>query len=343
MAVTRAMLHDALPRLRGRRILVVGDMLLDEYIYGTVQRVSREAPIPVLERRRAAAQPGGGAFPALAVRAMGGESRMVGVVGADETGRALRGYLGAAGVDTTDVIDDPERVTTCKTRFVAEGFFRFPQQVFRVDTGTRGALDTATEARMIAAIRHADDREAILVSEYSYGAVTPAVARVVAETGIARGIVTAVDAQGSLDPYRGYSLVRDNRADAAAYLGEPLDTVPRVLAALPRMRDRLGARNVVVSLGDAGLAYLGDGGDARHVRADRVDVYDVTGAGDTLIVVMTLALAAGLSLEIAAHLGNLAAGVAVRKLGNAVVDAGELARAIDEADDAIFAPAGEGV
>ncbi len=341
MAVTRAMLHESVPRLRGRRVLVVGDMLLDEYVYGTVQRVSREAPIPVLERRRAAAQPGGGAFPALAVRAMGGESRMVGVVGADATGDALLGHLRDAGVHTDDVVTSPERVTTCKTRYVAEGFFRFPQQVFRVDTGTRGALDDATEGRVLDAIRRAEGIDAILVSEYSYGAVTPAVAATVAEIGAARGILTAVDAQGSLDPYRGYTLVRDNRADASAYLGEPLDTVPRVLASLPRMRDRLAARNIVVSLGDAGLAYLGEGDAAKHIPADRVDVYDVTGAGDTLIVVMTLALAAGLSLEIAAHLGNLAAGVAVRKLGNAVVDAAELARTIDEADDAIFA-AGEG-
>jgi rfaE bifunctional protein kinase chain/domain len=337
MAVTRAILLDALPRLKGRRILVVGDMLLDEYVFGTVHRVSREAPIPVLERSRATAQPGGGAFPALAVRAMGGQSRMVGVVGTDATGTELLKHLKEAGVMTDDVVTSPARVTTCKTRYVAEGFFRFPQQVFRVDTGTRGPLDAATEQRVLDALQRVEDVDAILVSEYSYGAVTPAVAAAVAEIGAVRGIVTAVDAQGSLDPYRGYTLVRDNRADASAYLGEPLDTVERVRAALPRMRGRLAARNVVVSLGDAGLAYLGDDGTVQHIPADRVDVYDVTGAGDTLIVVMTLALAAGLSLEIAAHLGNLAAGVAVRKLGNAVVEVAELARAIGEADDALFA------
>jgi rfaE bifunctional protein kinase chain/domain len=336
MAVTRAILRDAVPRLRGQRVLVVGDMLLDEYIYGTVHRVSREAPVPVLERGRDAAQPGGGAFPALAVCAMGGEAKIVGVVGADASGDALIGHLRAAGVRTDGVITSPDRVTPRKTRFVAEGFFRFPQQIFRVDTGTRGRLDSATEAREIAAIRETADVDAILVSEYSYGAVTPAVAAAVAELGAARHIVTSVDAQGSLDPYRGFTLVRDNRADAAAYLHEPLDTVADVLAALPRMRDRLNTRNVVVSLGDAGVAYCADDGSARHIPADRVDIYDVTGAGDTLIVVMTLALAAGLSLEIAAHLGNLAAGVAVRKLGNAVVDAAELAHAIDEADDAVF-------
>lgn len=334
MAITRATLHAALPRLRGRRVLVVGDMLLDAYIYGTVQRVSREAPVPVLERGREVTQPGGGAFPALAVRAMGGEARMVGVVGRDATGEMLVRHLRAAGVATDGVVVSDARETTCKTRYVAEGFFRFPQQVFRVDTGTRGPVDTQTEDAMIAAVgAAAGDVDAILVSEYSYGAVTPGVA---AAVGAVAGVVTAVDAQGSLDPYRGYTLVRDNRADAAAYLREPLDTTARVLDALPRMRARLDARHIVVSLGDAGVTYLAAADTPKHIPADRVDVYDVTGAGDTLIVVMTLALAAGLSLDIAAHMGNLAAGVAVRKLGNAVVTADELARAIDDADDAVF-------
>ena len=338
MVVTRAALHDALPRLRGRRLLVVGDMLLDAYVHGTVARVSREAPVPVLERGRTVTQPGGGAFPALAARAMGGEARMVGVVGRDATGDTLLRHLHAAGVDTGGVVISEARETTCKTRYVAEGFFRFPQQVFRVDSGTRGAVDAATEGALVAAVGAAAGAvDAMLVSEYAYGAVTPGVA---AAVGAARGVVTAVDAQGSLDPYRGYTLVRDNRADAAAYLREPLETVAAVLDALPRMRARLDAANIVVSLGDAGLTYLAAGGTPTHIPADRVDVYDLTGAGDTLIVVMTLALAAGLPLAVAAQLGNLAAGVAVRKLGNTVVTAAEVARAIDEADGALFAGAG---
>ncbi len=155
--------------------------------------------------------------------------------------------------------------------------------------------------------------------------------------GATVGAVTAVDSQGSLDPYHGYTLVRDNRADAADYLREPLDSVPAVIAALPRLRARLDAANIVISLAGEGLAYLDTANVSGHIPAHRVDVYDVTGAGDTLIVVLTLALAAGLSLEVGAHLANLAAGVAVRKFGNAVVTAEELHRAILDADEAIFA------
>ncbi|MGI8856862.1 MAG: bifunctional heptose 7-phosphate kinase/heptose 1-phosphate adenyltransferase [Thermomicrobiales bacterium] len=336
MAVRRETLLDALPRLRGQRVVVVGDMLLDEYVYGTVARVSREAPVLVLEHEREIAQPGGGAFPALAVRAVGGEATMIGCIGQDATGETLLAALAAAGVDTAGVVVVADRVTTRKTRFLAEGFFRFPQQVARVDRGTRAMLAADVEARVIETITTVAGTDAYLVSDYRYGAITPAVASAVRAAGERQNAVTAVDSQGSLDPYAGFTLVRDNRADAEAYLREPLDSVRAVLSALPRMRARLQAQNIVVSLAADGVAYEDANGVQGHIPADRVDVYDVTGAGDTLIVVLTLALAAGLSLEIGAHLANLAAGVAVRKLGNAIVTAEELQQAILDADELLF-------
>lgn len=337
MGVRREALLDALPRLRGQRIVVVGDMLLDEYVYGSVARVSREAPVLVLEHERDAAQPGGGAFPALAVRAMGGEAAMIGCAGQDASGETLVAALAGAGVDTSGVVILPDRMTTRKTRFLAEGFFRFPQQVARVDRGTRAMLAPDAQAAIIGAIRAVGAANAYLVSDYRYGAITAAVASAVREAGEQHDAVTAVDSQGSLDPYRGFVLVRDNRADAEAYLGTALDSVPSVLGALPSMRARLHAKNIVVSLGADGVAYEDNLGAQGHIPADRVDVFDVTGAGDTLIVVLTLALAAGLSLETGAHLANLAAGVAVRKPGNAIVTADELHQAILDADVSIFA------
>ncbi len=343
MKVRRETLLDALPRLRGRRVVVVGDMLLDEYVFGTVARVSREAPVLVLEHERDVAQPGGGAFPALAVRAMGGESVMIGCVGADAAAATLVAALNDAGVDTSHVQHVPDRTTTRKTRFLAEGFFRFPQQVARVDRGTRAALEPTVEASVVAAIRAIPHADAFLVSDYRYGTITPPVAAAVRAAGGTHGAVMAVDSQGSLDPYQGFTLVRDNRADAADYLREPLDTVPAVIAALPRLRERLGAANIVISLAGEGLAYLDAANVSGHIPAHRVDVFDVTGAGDTLIVVLTLALAAGLSLEVAAHLANLAAGIAVRKLGNVVVTAEELQRAILEADETMFDPNARGM
>ncbi len=337
MAISRGLLLDALPRLVGRRVVVVGDMLLDAYVYGTGRRLSREAFLPVFETDRTETQPGGGAFPPLGVRAMGGEAAMVGVVGDDGTAADLLAHLAAAGVGTTGVVTARGWTTTCKTRYMAEGFFRFPQQVFRVDNRPRGPFAPVVAEQLAAAVRAIEAADAILVSDYGLGTETPAVVEAVREAAVRLGAITTVDSQGSLDPYGGFTLVRDNRADAARYLGQPLDTVGGILEALPRMRQRLAAAHVVVSLGDEGLAFIGPDGAVRHIPAQPVDVFDVTGAGDTLIVALTLALAAGLPLEVAAWLGNFAAGVAVRRLGNVTVSLDDLREAITEAEDELFA------
>lgn len=336
MTVSRARLLDALPCLAGRRVVVVGDMLLDAYVFGTGHRLSREAFVPVFEAARSEAQPGGGAFPPLGVRALGGEATMIGVVGSDATAGTLLAHLTAAAVNTASVVTAPGRVTTCKTRYMAEGFYRFPQQVFRVDQQPDGPFAAVVEDQLAAAVRAIPAADAILISDYRLGIVTPAVVAAVREAATQLGAITTVDAQGSLDPFVGFTLVRNNRAEAAAYLGEPLDRIPDVLAALPRMQERLAAVNIVVSLGDEGLAAIGADGVAQHIPAAPVDVFDVTGAGDTLIVTLTLALAAGLSLDVAARLGNFAAGVAVRRLGNVTVSLDELRDALIEADPELF-------
>lgn len=350
MGITRGLLLDALPCLVGRRVVVVGDMLLDAYIYGTGHRLSREAFLPVFEIDRTETQPGGGAFVPLGVRAMGGEAAMVGVVGDDAPAADLLAHLAAADVGTAGVVTARGWTTTCKTRYMAEGFFRFPQQVFRVDNRPREPFAPVVAEQLAAAVRAIGAADAILVSDYGLGTETPAVVAAVRETALRLGAITTVDSQRGLDPYGGFTLVRNNRAEAAAYLGQPLTSTDEVLAALPRIRQRLAAAHVVVSLGDEGVAFVGPDGEAQHLPAQPVDVFDVTGAGDTLIVTLTLALAAGLSLEIAAWLGNLAAGVAVRRLGNVTVGLEDLCEAIEEADDALFgeplppvpSPTGEG-
>ena len=336
MRVSRDNLLAALPCLAGRRVVVVGDMLLDAYVFGTGHRLSREAFVPVFEARRSETQPGGGAFPPLGVRALSGAAAMIGVVGDDATATTLLVHLAADGVDTAGVVTARGCITTCKTRYMAEGFYRFPQQVFRVDQQPNGPFAAAVGEQVAAAVRAIPAADAILVSDYRLGIVTPAVIAAVREAATRLGAITTVDAQGSLDPFVGFTLIRNNRAEAATYLGESLDSIADVLAALPRMRERLAAVNIVISLGDEGLAFIGADGVAQHIPAAPVDVFDVTGAGDTLIVTLTLALAAGLPLAVAARLGNFAAGVAVRRLGNVTVSLDELREAITEADPELF-------
>ncbi len=338
MNVSRQDLRDALPRLRGQRVAVVGDLLLDEYIYGSGSRLSREAFLPVFEPVRTVTQPGGGAFPPLAIRVMGSDASLIGCAGDDATAAVLRGHLRDAGVNIAGVVAAPGRTTTRKTRYMAEGFFRFPQQVFRVDHLPRDPFPAAQDRQMAEAVRAVRDVDAFLVSDYGQGTASTAVVEAVRETARRLGIPATVDSQRSLDPYHRFALVRNNRAEAVAYLGVPLPTVRDVLDALPRLQTRLDAANVVVSLGADGLAYKGESDAPQYIPAGQVDVFDVTGAGDTLIVVLTLALAAGLSLDVAARLGNLAAGVAVRRLGNVAVGYDDLHAAIEEADDALFVP-----
>lgn len=336
-AVRRRELLDALPELRGRRIAVVGDLLLDEYIYGTARRLSREAMLPVFEPTRSETQPGGGAFSPLAVRALGSEAVMIGCVGDDPVAATLLGHLTRAGIDTSGVVTARKRVTACKTRYMAEGFFRFPQQVFRVDHLPREPLSPFVREQIAASVRAVGDVDAILVSDYRQGAVDGPVVDAVREAATRTGALTTVDSQRSLDPYHGFTLVRNNRAEAERHLGRALPTVADVLGVLPQMRDQLGATNVCVSLGEDGLAVLGADGRSMHIPQEPVDVFDVTGAGDTLIVAMTLGLAAGLPLEMAARLGNFAAGVAVRRLGNVTVSLADVEEAIREADDEYLA------
>lgn len=336
MAITRDALLCALPRLVGRRVVVVGDMLLDAYVYGTGHRLSREAFVPVFEAGRTETQPGGGAFPPLGVRALGGEAAMIGAVGDDATATDLLGQLAAAGVDTAGVVTAREWTTTCKTRYMAEGFYRFPQQVFRVDHRPREPFAAVVGEQLAASVRAITAADAVLVSDYRLGIVTPTVVEAVRETADRLGAITTVDAQGSLDPFSGFTLVRNNRAEAAAYLGQSLGSVADVLRVLPQLRQRLAAANIIVSLGEEGLAYIGGNASPQHIPGEPVDVFDVTGAGDTLIVTLTLALAAGLPLAVAARLGNFAAGVAVRRLGNITVSLDDLREAITEADPELF-------
>ncbi len=307
--------------LTPRRILIVGDLVLDEYLIGRVSRLSREAPVPVLEQTRAEYMPGGAANPAANVQSLGSQAIMAGVLGADDAGRRLRELLAQRGVDLAGVITDPDRPTTQKTRIVAEGAYVFAHHLARVDRLSREPVSGDRE-------RHLCDRiatltpgvDAVLVSDYRLGVVTPAVVATVREEARRHGVLTTVDTQGNLAAFRGFDLVRCNAQEAAGYLGRALHTDGDFEEALRELVAGLDARMALISRGAAGLSFITPEGEVRHLPAsNRTQVFDVTGAGDTLIAVVTLALAAGLDLPTAAALGNRAAGIAVTRLGNVAV------------------------
>jgi D-glycero-beta-D-manno-heptose-7-phosphate kinase len=318
-------------RFAGRRIAVIGDAVLDEYLIGRATRLSREAPVPVLELVERSWRPGAAANPAANIAALGGQAALIGVVGADGPGRRLRDELARAGVDGAGLVEAADRITAIKTRILATHASAHPQQVARIDDLPPGPLSPTVERALVAQIQATvPASEAVLVSNYRGGVVTPAVISAVVEAARPRGIPTCVDTQGDLLSFRGFTLIKSNQPDAEAALGERLQHDDDFQRAGARLLAELGASSVVITRGAEGMSVIGEGGRHAHLLpTNRTEVWDVTGAGDTVIAVLALGLASGLDLEVAAALANTAAGLVVRRIGVATVSPDELLAAFD--------------
>jgi rfaE bifunctional protein kinase chain/domain len=326
----RQQLLQLIPRLASHKVLVIGDLFLDEYVIGQATRLSREAPIPVLELVRRFYVPGGAANPARNIGALGGRVTVVGLIGNDEAGKELLSELREVGVDPAGVIVDDSRPTTTKTRIVAEGTLRFPQQVARIDRLSRQTVEGEIEARLIQQIEQlVPEVDAVLVSDYQSGVATQATVSAALRSTRAEGKLRTVDAQGAFSKYSGFDLIKGNRQEIEAALARPLGEEKDYHLAGAQLLDELGAAAVLITRGAEGLSLMArDEGYYHLPAANRTEVFDVTGAGDTVIAVATLALVAGASAVVAARLANYAAGLVVRKLGNAVATPEELAWAI---------------
>ncbi|MBC8249026.1 MAG: bifunctional hydroxymethylpyrimidine kinase/phosphomethylpyrimidine kinase [Anaerolineales bacterium] len=329
--VARDTLLKSLPKLAGRSVLVIGDIFLDEYISGQATRLSREAPIPVLEFAGRRYVPGGAANPSNNIVALGGIACQAGVIGDDEAGQTLLVKLREAGIDTVAVVTDPSRPTTTKTRIVAQGSLRFPQQLARIDYLDRrpvaGEVEQTIVAHLDALISQVD---AVLISDYRTGVASEAVVAASLKLTRQHGKLATVDSQGNLHKFAGFDLVKCNQREAEAVLGRTIVTEDDFQAAQQQLLAELEVQAILITRGPEGMSLLGRDQPYAHIPAANVsEVFDVTGAGDTVIAVATLALAAGLDLLSAAHLANYAAGLVVRKLGNATATPAELAWAIE--------------
>ncbi len=324
-------LSALVPRLAGQRVLVIGDLTLDEYLYGRATRLSREAPIPVLEFVRREVILGGAANPARNIVALGGLATQVGIIGADSEGEQVRALCQAARIDAAGLIVAPERPTTRKTRILADEAPRLPQQVARLDRLERAPLGPADEVRVIEALEAlVPGHAAVLCSDYQLGLLTPRVVRAVRAQCQAHGALFCVDAQGNSRYYSGADLFRCNNREAEGALEQPLRSEADFRRGVGRLRAELDARLVIVTRGPEGLSLEGDGVGYTYLPALRIsEVYDTTGAGDTFVAVATLALAAGIAPVEAAHLANAAAALVVRRFGNAVVTPEELRDALE--------------
>lgn len=319
--------------IRGARVLVVGDLMLDEYIWGEVNRISPEAPVPVVDVRERTALAGGAANAAAGVVALGGTALLGGVIGADAGGDALRDALHATGVDAAGVIVEQGRVTTTKVRVVAHA-----QHVVRTDSETREPLSAGQEDRIVAWLRERmPDVDALLISDYNKGVVTDEVARAGIEAASSVGRPVVVDSKGvHYTKYRGATVITPNVLDAGKAANVHIEGEDHLREAARRLTEACGGAALLVTRGAAGMTLFSVDHPV-HVPAQAREVYDVTGAGDTVVAVLAAALGRGITLPDAVRLANAAAGIVVGKVGTSTVTLDELADRVAEAGDEVTA------
>ena len=303
------------------RVLVLGDVMLDRFVYGSVERISPEAPIPVVSVDRVSDMPGGAANVARNIADLGSKVILIGVVGADTPGEDLRAQLAAFPTISARLTTDASRPTTVKTRYVADG-----QQVMRADRECRDPLSAEVAPRLLDALAGAlDEVDFIVLSDYAKGVLSDAVTRAAIEAARSRGRRIIVDPKAKdFAKYRGATLITPNRLELHQACGQACDSHEQVVAGARRILEQGICEALVVTRGKDGISVVvADGTDAHLPTAAR-QIFDVSGAGDTVVATLALGLIAGGSLIDAAALANVAAGIAVGKRGTATVSTGEI-------------------
>lgn len=310
---------ELLDRARQVRVLVVGDAMLDVYLRGAASRISPEAPVPVVHVREEWRAMGGAANVAANAVALGAACELVACIGADRAGEELREELDEAGIESRGLVVMDHRRTTVKTRVMARN-----QQVVRFDIEEDGDVDEATERRIIAALaERAAECDVIVLEDYDKGVLTPPVIAAALEAGRARGVPVVVDPKARhFFDYVGATVFKPNQIELATALRAPVQADDPEW--MDRTRRQLACSHLLVTLGEDGMALMTDTGEYVRVPTVARSVYDVSGAGDTVIAVVAVAIAAGADPAEAAVLANHAAGIEVGKAGVAPVSAEEL-------------------
>jgi D-beta-D-heptose 7-phosphate kinase/D-beta-D-heptose 1-phosphate adenosyltransferase len=310
---------DILEAVRRVRVLVVGDLMLDRYISGAVDRISPEAPVPVVRVEEESWAVGGAGNVAANVAALGAACHTVGCVGHDEAGEQLQDALRALGVRTDGVVATEERPTTVKTRILARR-----QQIVRVDREIESNASPALAARLSATVEAlAEACDVLVMEDYNKGVLVPSVIATVLAAGRSRGLPTVVDPKRrNFFGFEGVTVFKPNAKELADALGEFLH--PDDPTWMEATRRRLGCEHLLLTLGERGMALQTAGGECVRVPTAARSVYDVSGAGDTVTAVMAVTLAAGATPTEAAVLANHAAAVEVGKVGVATVSPEEI-------------------
>ena len=314
-------LKKIIENFKNANVLVVGDLILDEFIWGDVSRISPEAPVPVVWVKKESFMPGGASNVANNLRSLGANVHLVGIIGDDEHGAVLKEELSAKGVITKGIITDETRPTILKTRVVAQH-----QQVVRIDREKVGLVDDRVLAKMLDYIKNiVKDIDAVIIEDYGKGVITPKLLAKVVPLAKANDKIISVDPKEEhFKYYKGITVITPNNHEAARAVGFDIVDETTLKKAGEKLLNKLNCKIALVTLGENGMAVFRKGKPMERIPTVAQEVFDVSGAGDTVIASYTLSLASKADPIQSAHIANCAAGIVVGKVGIAVVTPSEL-------------------
>lgn len=317
-------LSKALERVRGARVVVVGDVMLDRFVHGIVERISPEAPIPIMHVEREDQMLGGAGNVVRNLAGLGARPAFISVIGDDAAGQQLQKLVGDATGDLGHLLLDRQRVNTIKERHVA-----LHQQLLRVDRGSTQPLSPALAYTLVTTVEtHLEEARVLVLSDYGKGVLGPATIQALIAAARSRGVAVIVDPKGrDFGRYRGATVVTPNRRELSDASGLPTRSDEEVVAAARLVSRACGIEAVLATRSEQGMT-LYDSGGARHLEARAREVFDVSGAGDTVVAALAAGMAGGLDIYDAAHLANIAAGIVVGKVGTAVTTPDEIMQTV---------------
>lgn len=318
-------LDQLLNAFKGKRIAVIGDLMVDRYYWGTVNRISPEAPVPVVEVDSQSTRLGGAANVANNIATLGGIPLMIGVTGKDDGGELLRNLIEEARFPSQGIVVDDDRPTTIKTRVIAHH-----QHVVRIDHEVKEEISENLQERILTVLKkELRNLDAIILEDYNKGVMVGRLIREIVDLARPAGIIVTVDPKfNNFFDYKNVTVFKPNRKESEEALGRRLNNRTAVERAGKEILDRLGAENVLLTLGEEGMSLFEREGSVTHVSTKAKKVADVSGAGDTVISTLTMCLAAGSGIKEASALANIAGGVVCGEVGIVPIDKGSLREAV---------------